>query len=146
MPVLTFGPHGDLPIGIHGASLADVVALFGTGSRRRSLLADRLKRIYRLARATGQLRRFILFGSFVTRKTEPGDIDIFLIMDNAFDVTKIEDSARAIFDHAVAQAEWDASVFWARQEALLTSEEEAIAYWQIKRDRNQRGIIEVLSE
>lgn len=95
---------------------------------------------------TGQLRRFILFGSFVTRKPEPGDLDIFLSMDNAFDATKVEDSSRPIFDHTVAQAEWDASVFWARQEGLLTSEEEAIAYWQIKRDRSQRGIIEVLSE
>lgn len=146
MPVFTFDANGDLPIGIHGASLADVVAFFGTGSRRRSLLADRLKRIYKSARATGQLRRFILFGSFVTGKPEPGDIDIFLVMDDAFDVTKIEDSARATFDHTVAQAEWDASVFWARREALLTSEETAIAYWQIKRDRSQRGIIEVVSE
>jgi predicted nucleotidyltransferase len=105
-----------------------------------------LKRIYELTRETRRLRRFILFGSFVTRKPEPGDIDIFLIMDSTFNVTEVEGSARRIFDHAIAQAEWEASVFWARQEALLTNEETAIAYWQIKRDRSQRGIIEVVSE
>lgn len=44
-------------------------------------MARRLERIYTLVRATGHLARFIIFGSFVTAKAEPNDVDIFLLMD-----------------------------------------------------------------
>ena len=39
----------------------------------------RLKRVYDLGAATDQLRRFIVFGSFVTTKLEPNDVDVFLV-------------------------------------------------------------------
>ena len=56
----------------------EVRALFGVGSARRQTLILRLGRIYRAARATGHLMRFVVFGSFVTRKPEPQDVDLFL--------------------------------------------------------------------
>ena len=144
--MFSFGNGDDLPIGIHSASLVDVISILGTGSLRRSFLAGRLKNIYELVLETSQLRRFVLFGSFVTRKIEPNDIDIFLIMENAFDVKTVKDATRGLFEHATAQAEWDASIFWIRLAALFTSEDEFIAYWQIRRDGGLRGIVEIVSE
>jgi hypothetical protein len=38
-----------------------------------------------VASATGYLYRFTGFGSFVTAKPEPGDIDVFILMDDGFD-------------------------------------------------------------
>jgi hypothetical protein len=42
-------------------------------------MARRLEHIYTLAVGTGHLARFIIYGSFVTTKPNPGDVDIFLL-------------------------------------------------------------------
>jgi hypothetical protein len=60
LPPLT--EEGELPLGVHPASLNEVRALFGVGSARRKTLIVRLERIYRAARATGHLMRFVVFG------------------------------------------------------------------------------------
>lgn len=53
--------------------------------------------------------------------------------------------ARVLFDHAVAQARYGASVFWIRPGLLIGEDvEEFIAYWQLKRDGSRRGIVEVV--
>ena len=79
----------------------------------------RLKRVYDLARETGILKRFIVFGSFVTAKPDPDDVDVFLVMHDMFDLGQLTGEAQLIFDHPAAQAHFGASVFWLRQLAAL---------------------------
>lgn len=138
-----FNAHGDLPIGIHPATLDQIVGRFGK-TARRAVVAQRLERIYRLVSATGHLARFIVFGSFCTAKPEPNDVDIFLLMEDSFDVRQVSPEARLVFDHAAAQNLLGASVFWIRRAAALGGEEATISHWQIKRDGNKRGILEVI--
>lgn len=139
-----FNNNGDLPKGIHKASLSDVIDHFGKGNFQRAVLAQRLYRIFKLAVETGQIARFIIFGSFVTDKPNPQDLDIFLLMKDTFDIRKVEGEARIIFDHMTAQNYEGASIFWLRRMAALEGEEAAIEHWQIKRDGKKRGIVEVL--
>ncbi|HYT86667.1 MAG TPA: hypothetical protein VEK81_09555 [Burkholderiales bacterium] len=103
----------------------------------------RLARVHELAAATGHVKRFIVFGSFVTAKPDPNDVDVFLIMHDTFDLTQVTGEARLIFDHAAAQAHFGASIFWLRQLAALPNEEESILSWQLKRDGTRRGIVQV---
>lgn len=138
-----FNEHGDLPVGVHPATLDEAVRHFGT-TPRRAVIARRLERIYQLARSTGHLARFIIFGSFVTGKPDPNDVDIFLLMDDLFDVRQVPPEARLVFDHAAAQNLLGASAFWIRRAAALGGEEATIAHWQIKRDGQKRGILEVI--
>src|SRR5437899_48187 len=138
-----FNEHGDLPIGIYTATLDEVLHHFGT-TTRRAVIARRLERIYRLAHSTGHLARFIVFGSFTTAKPEPNDVDIFLLMEDSFDVRHVSPEARLVFDHTAAQNLLGASVFWIRRAAALGGEEATITHWQIKRDGNKRGILEVI--
>lgn len=70
-----FNSHGDLPIGVHQATLSEVLGHFGTGTAQRRLVGQRLERIYKLAFSTGRVARFVVFGSFVTAKPNPGDVD-----------------------------------------------------------------------
>lgn len=84
-----FNKNGDLPPGIYQTTLAEVVAHFGKSTRHRRIVARRLERIYSLAEKTGHLARFLIFGSFVTTKRHPGDIDIFLLMENTFDASQL---------------------------------------------------------
>lgn len=87
LPPLT--EEGELPAGVHPASLSEVRALSGVGSTRRKTLVLRLERIYRAARATRHLVRFVVFGSFVTRKPEPQDLDLFLVMADEFGASEL---------------------------------------------------------
>ena len=87
-----------------------------------------------------------MFGSFVTAKPEPSDVDVFMLMENTFDVSQLSGEARLLFDHAVAQAYIGASIFWLRRLAALNGEQATIEYWQIKRDGSQRGIVQIRSE
>ena len=63
-----------LPQGVHHAALAEVLERFGHGTLQRRAVADRLNRVYELAASTRHLRRFVIFGSFVTAKDDPNDV------------------------------------------------------------------------
>ena len=144
LPAFTQG--GDLPPGVHRATLREALDRFGIGSPRRQVMALRLERLYQLALGTGHVARFVVFGSFVTAKPEPNDVDLFLLMSDAFDVDQVAGEAWLLFDHAIAQSHFGASVFWLRRLAALGGEQQAIEDWQIKRDGSQRGILEIVSE
>lgn len=102
-------------------------------------------RIYRLANATGYLSRFILFGSFVTSKADPNDVDILLVMRDDFVLSACSGETRKLFYHEEADAEFGASVFWIRPSmVVLDTLEEFISHWQTKRDLGRRGIVEVI--
>ena len=73
-------------------------------------------------------------------------MDVFLLMEDAFDVGQLTGEARVLFDHAAAQAHFGASVFWLRRLAALGGEDQAITEWQITRDGTFRGIIEIVEE
>ena len=143
MSLPDFTATGDLPFGVHTASLAETVSRFGTGSHRRKLLAMRLERIYQIAVQTGYLARFVVFGSFITEKYEPNDVDVFMIMDDNFDMGSLVGEARLLFYHGTAQDYFGCSVFWVRRLAAIGGEEAAIEDWQLKRDGTERGIVEI---
>lgn len=146
MPLPPLTEIGDLPLGVHRASLREVRDRFGTGSRQRMAVADRLDRIYQLAHGTGHLVRFVVFGSFITNKPDPNDLDVFLIVDDAFNSEKLQGEAALLFDHAAADSHFGASVFWVRRLAALGGEQSAVEFWQVKRGGGQRGIVEIIEE
>jgi hypothetical protein len=116
---------------------------FGEATVQRKLVGMRLSRVYELAATTRHLKRFIVFGSFVSSKADPNDVDLFMIMDDAFDLSQVRGEASLVFDHSAAQAHFGASIFWLRRLAALPEEEEAILDWQVKRDGTRRGIVEI---
>jgi hypothetical protein len=141
-----FDSFGDLPVGIHQATLAEVMGRFGTGTGQRKVVASRLDRVCRVAWATGHVARLVVFGSFVTTKPDPNDVDVFLLMDDAFDSGRLRGETQLLFDHTTAQAHYGASVFWMRRIAALGGEQAAIENWQIKRGGGERGIVEIVLE
>jgi hypothetical protein len=139
-----FDLNGDLPVGIYRATLEEIIEYFGAETLQRQLVARRLQRIYNLAMGTGQLARFIVFGSFITSKSAPNDVDIFMLMEDTFDVSQISGEAAVIFHNRAAQNWEGASIFWIRRMAAIGGEEEALKDWQIRRDGSRRGIVEVM--
>lgn len=88
----------------------------------------------------------MVFGSFVTNKNEPNDVDVFMIMDDNFNIRSLTGEARLLFDHGTAQGHFGCSVFWVRRLAAIGGEQAAVEDWQIKRDGTARGIIEITVE
>jgi hypothetical protein len=144
MPLPQLNSAGELPAGVHQATMDEVLAQFGSGTAQRQAVTARLRRIYDLARATRKLERLILFGSNITAKLDPNDVDIILVMRDDFVVQACDEESRPLFDHPRAAEAFGASLFWIRP-ALLVLEtlEEFIAHWQITRDQTRRGIVEV---
>src|SRR6266850_5224070 len=147
MPLPELDSHGDLPIGVHRASLDEVLARFGHSTPQRQLVTARLSRVHELAKGTGKLERFIVFGSYVTAKPDPNDVDIILVMRDDFQEHDYTDEVLPVLDHLRSQRELGASVFWTRPGAvLLETVDEFVAYWQVTRELGSRGIIEVVAE
>ena len=111
-----------------------------------SRLMRMLRRLFGLASRTGHLERFLVFGSFVTSKGIPGDLDVVLVMAEAFKVEEAPRESRALFSHADADALFGASVFWMRR-GILPDQEMAgfLDFWQTRRDGAKRGIVEITS-
>ena len=139
-----FESNGDLPVGIHQATLTEILRHFGTGTLQRERVGQRLERIFMLANSTGQVARFIVFGSFVTTKPYPDDVDIFLLMEDSFDVAQVHGDAALVFDTEKTQDILGASIYWIRKQIILSNEQEIVEGWQIKRDKSRRGIVEVI--
>ncbi len=144
MPLPELRENGERPPGVHPASLREVLDRFGVGSDRRKALALRLARVHRIAQASGHVARFLIFGSFVTNKVDPNDVDIFLLMADTFDAAHLTGDASLLFDHAAAQAHFGTSVFWLRRLAAWPDEQTAIEFWQVTPGGGRRGIVEVV--
>jgi hypothetical protein len=136
--------YGDLPPGIHVAGWDEVEARFGLVPEERRRAFAKLRLVHDLAVRTGYLRRFIVFGSFVSGKAEPRDIDVALIMSVDFRMEDAPRESQTLFAHADADARYGASIFWVR-EGMLSAE--LVAYfldtWQITRDGRRRGLVEI---
>ena len=145
MPLPNFNEVGDLPPGVYRATIDEVLARCGGSSDARQRCTRNLRHIYDLARRTGHLQRLVVFGSYVTDKVAPNDIDVILVMSDQFHPNDVPSELRGLFDHAVAQARFGASVFWIKPSIVLGEPlEYFIAHWQHKRDGSLRGIVEIV--
>jgi hypothetical protein len=141
LPELT--DAGELPPGVHLAGWQEFQFRFGGSSPRRVWLSGRLRALLELAATSGKLRRVFIWGSFVTAKLSPKDLDILLIMDEDFEVDGIADPAQAVFDSVRAKLLFESDVFWAR----ASIGQELLDLWldtyQTSRSFRKRGIVEL---
>ena len=140
LPELT--ADGDLPAGVHVANWREFEFRFGGSSPRRLWLSSRLRTLVELATSPGKLRRVFVWGSFVTAKPAPRDLDILLIMDENFEVDRIAGPAQEVFDSMRAKLLFESDVFWAR----ASIGDEVLGLWldtyQTSRSFRKRGIVE----
>lgn len=135
---------GNLPEGIHLATEDEVFARFATPSARRQWLGEQLQRLLALAKSTGQLARVFLWGSFVTSKEVPNDLDVLLVMGTEFAIEALPTLAHIVFDHVQARLYFQADVFWTK----ASIDPQILHLWldtyQTGKDFTRRGIVEVV--
>ena len=141
LPELT--AEGVLPPGVHIADWQEFHSRFCRSSPRRAWLSGRLRTLIELAASTRKLRGVFVWGSFVTAKPAPKDLDILLIMDSDFEVETAPAPAQLIFDSVRAKLLFESDVFWAR----ASIGQEMLGLWldtyQLSRSFTKRGIVEV---
>ena len=136
--------EGNLPEGLHVATVDEVLARFATPSSRRQWLGEQLRGLLALAQSTGHLARVFLWGSFVTSKEVPNDLDVLLVMDTEFVVEATPPQAQTLFDHVQARLQFQADVFWTK----ASLDPQVLHLWldtyQTGKDFTRRGIVEVV--
>ena len=131
-----------MPAGVHSVTWGEFEFTFGTLTPRRVWLLGRFQALIALASSTGMLRRAFVWGSYVTAKPSPGDIDVLSIMDESFEAERVA-VAQPVFDSTRAKLLFDADVFWAR----ASIGEDVLGIWldtyQVSRSFQKRGIVEL---
>jgi hypothetical protein len=138
-----FNVVGNLPEGIHSVSEEEFLNRFATHSARRKWLGERLKEIFALAKSTGKMERIFVWGSFVTAKESPNDVDILLVMGEDFRLETAPEECKQLFDYIRARVRFNADVFWSK----ASIGEDTLSLWletyQLTKDFKRRGIVEV---
>ena len=140
-----FNQDGNLPEGVHRATEAEVLSRFATTSARRKWLGERLRNLLEMARATGKLERVVLWGSFVTSKESPNDLDVLLVMAADFDLEQVPTDRRALFNYAQAKIRFNADVFWTKVSIGQDTLDLWLNTYQLGKDLKRRGIVEVVT-
>jgi hypothetical protein len=142
LPPLT--TEGFLPPGVYLASLDEIMVVFGGQNAVRRRLAQRLEDILGRVEGTAHLKRAFVWGSFVTAKPEPRDVDVMLVMSAEFRSEFCTPDARQVFDGEVAERVLGATVLWTREDVPTDLLNAFLEQWQIDRGGLRRGIVEVL--
>ncbi len=141
-----FDADGDLPPGIHLATLTEVERRYGrfNASDRRVKLFARLAQIFNLARASGIAERLVIGGSFVTGKAEPNDVDLVIMLAAEIDFDALTPSqyvvaSRQAMRRVVRGHDYD--VLMVR--AGTSSVEPTLEFFQSTRSDKRVGLVEV---
>ena len=138
-----FNIDGNLPGGIYTANEDEFLNRFATGSARRKWLGERLRELFTLVKSTGKLDRIFVWGSFVSVKESPNDVDLLLLMSDDFQLEKVSGDCKILFDYAGARVRFHVDIFWSKS----SIGKEALQLWldtyQTTKDFKRRGIIEV---
>jgi len=105
LPTYYDGMH--LPEGDHLATWDDVIERF-SGTDRRRAFCGRLRAILLRAKRCGFLRVYV-FGSFVSAKDEPGDVDLLWVYEEGLNIDSLDRDCRDLLNYeTMKQREgWD---------------------------------------
>jgi hypothetical protein len=87
-----FDELGNLPSGIHPATLVEIDSKFGHSSEIRRVQMDSVRWMIDLAWRAG-VQRIVLNGSFVTDIIEPNDVDCVLLIGRGFPIDATAETA-----------------------------------------------------
>ncbi len=139
-----FNQDGNLPEGIHRATEAEILSRFAPGSARRQWLGERLRDLLGVAKATGKLQQVFLWGSFVTSKESPNDLDVLLVMTADFDLDQLPGERKVLFDYAQARIRFHADVFWTKVSIGQETLDLWLGTYQLGKDFKRKGIVKAV--
>ncbi len=135
---------GYLEPGIYLASLDEVLERFGTGTPTRERQGNLLRLVVESARKYPTIKRVLIWGSFVSAKPEPGDLDFSIVVEVRHRFATIDPAELRFF------SPFDANIHYGVDRGFLVVKDyppesyaEAILFFCQDRDGRQHGILEV---
>ena len=116
---------------------------FGTATPRRQFLFGRLQDLVNDLVSTGSVKRIYLFGSFVSRKSSPNDIDLLVVMEAGFTTAQLSGRVSEVFQHDLCRIRYHANVFWVTEVIGDERIDDLLDVFSRNREKQQRPIIEV---
>lgn len=124
-------------------TLDEVAVQFGTTTPRRRFLFDKLRQLIQLIEQTGSLKRVYLFGSFVTGKASPNDLDLLVVMDSNFTTATLSGLLLEPFEHERCRIRYSADVFWVTETINQEQIENLLEVFSRDRDKREQPIVEL---
>ena len=128
---------------VHVASLKEIEQRFGTTTPRRQFLFARLKLLFNDLVATGAVKHLYLFGSFVSGKPSPNDIDLLIVMNSGFTTANLSGKTLEIFQHDICKIRYHADAFWVTEAIGDDRIADLLDVFSRDRERQEQNIFEV---
>ena len=137
----SFDDWGMLPEGLYDTSLSEIRTALGFTDRRNSLIAG-LEQYISIWDSSGFIDYYIIDGSFVTAKPEPGDIDLILVpQKKALTLSAFGELAlRLSYDRSYTKTAFGCEAFFVSSSADLN---EWLEFFRHDRQGNVRGVLKV---
>ena len=101
------------------ASLDDLRIRFGTSTPRRQFLFRQLEIVIDQLLITRSVKQIYLFGSFVSGKASPNDVDLLVVMNAGFSTTQLGGKVLELFQHDVCRIRYQADLFWVTERLAM---------------------------
>jgi predicted nucleotidyltransferase len=124
------------------ASLDDLRLRFGTSTPRRQFLFRQLDIIIDQLRATRKLKQVFLFGSFVSGKASPNDVDLLVVMNAGFSTVQLGGKVLELFQHDVCRIRYHADLFWVTEAVDKARIDDLLEVFSRDRDGRAQSVIE----
>ena len=84
---------------------------FGTATERRRELCARFEEWLAVAAGTGLLRRVWVYGSFVSAKLDPNDVDALVLTHSGYEIEELPAAIQPYFRQEVLRMAWELDIF-----------------------------------
>ena len=128
---------------IQTAPLQEIGKRFGTATPRRQFLFARLQALVNDLVSTGSVKHMYLFGSFVTGKPLPNDIDLFVVMEAGFTTAPLSRRALEPFQHGLCKIRYHADLFWVTEAIGAEQIDDLLEVFSRDRQRQLQLVVEV---
>ena len=125
------------------ASLDDLRIRFGTSTPRRQFLFRQLEIVIDQLLITGSVKQIYLFGSFVSGKASPNDVDLLVVMNAGFSTTQLGGKVLELFQHDVCRIRYQADLFWVTEVVGNARIEDLLEVFSRDREGRAQSVIEV---
>ena len=143
MPIPQIQNDGFLPPGIHASSMTEVVVRFGA-PEQRAKLALILQSVVAAASRYTSAKRVLVWGSYVTSKAEPADLDYSIIVSVDHSQTEVATTDRKYLIPFEARKHFGADTgFLIIRDYPLEYYIERLDFMCRRHDGKARGIVEI---
>ena len=125
------------------ASLDGIRIRFGTSTPRRQFLFRQLEIIIDQLLVTRNVGQIYLFGSFVSGKASPNDVDLLVVMNAGFSTIQIGGKVLELFQHDVCMIRYHADLFWVTEAVGNARIEDLLEVFSRDREGRTQSVVEV---